>query len=88
MHMLLAWRNIWRNPRRTWVILSAVIIGVWSMIFFGALSRGFAEAMLGNAISTLVGHLRVHAAGYHEDPVIDHRIAGGPALLEQLRAAL
>lgn len=88
MHMLLAWRNIWRNPRRTWVILSAVIIGVWSMIFFGALSRGFAEAMLGNAISTLVGHLRVHATGYHEDPVLDHRLADGPALLETLRAAL
>ena len=74
MNWQLAWRNIWRNPRRTSVILVAVIIGVWSMIFLGALNRGTIEGMVSNAISTLTGHMQVHLKGYREDPAIENSI--------------
>jgi hypothetical protein len=46
MHVQLAWRNIWRNPRRTAVIMIAIIIGVWSMIFLGALVQGMLVSMV------------------------------------------
>ncbi|MBP1602575.1 MAG: transporter permease, partial [Acidobacteria bacterium] len=58
MHLQLAWRNVWRNPRRTAVILIAVIIGVWSMILLNAISRGFLENLVDNGISTLTGHIQ------------------------------
>ena len=56
MYLQLAWRNIWRNTRRTTVILVAVIIGIWSMILLGALMRGIAVGMIKNGISTLTGN--------------------------------
>jgi ABC-type lipoprotein release transport system permease subunit len=74
MNWQLAWRNIWRNPRRTTVILLAVIIGVWSMVFLGALNRGTIEGMVRNAIATLTGHLQIHQNGYREDPAIENSI--------------
>jgi len=72
MYLQLAWRNIWRNPRRTAVILAAVIIGVWSMIFLGALMRGIAVGMVKNGIATLTGHIQIHHKGYHDDPAIEN----------------
>jgi ABC-type lipoprotein release transport system permease subunit len=71
----MGWRNIWRNKRRTAVILTAVVIGVWSMIFLGALMRGISDRMRQNGIATLTGHIQVHHAGFRKDPVIDNRIA-------------
>lgn len=52
----------------------AVIIGVWSMIFLGALMRGMVEDMRENGISTLTGHIQVHHRGYRDDPVIENSI--------------
>jgi ABC-type lipoprotein release transport system permease subunit len=74
MYLQLAWRNIWRNPRRTAVILTAVIIGVWSMIFLGALMRGIAVGMVKNGIATLTGHIQIHHKGYRDDPSVENSI--------------
>jgi ABC-type lipoprotein release transport system permease subunit len=76
MDLNLAWRNIWRNPRRTAVILTAVVIGVWSMVFLGALMRGIVEGMIQNGIKTLTGHVQLHQPQYPQDPSVDHRITG------------
>jgi len=70
----LGWRNIWRNRRRTAVILTAVIIGVWSMVFLGALMRGIADRMVRNGIATLTGHLQIQHPSYRKDPLVEHRI--------------
>jgi ABC-type lipoprotein release transport system permease subunit len=74
MDFHLAWRNIWRNPRRTAVILTAVVIGVWSMVFLGALMRGIVQGMIQNGINTLTGHVQIHQTRYLQDPSVDHRI--------------
>jgi ABC-type lipoprotein release transport system permease subunit len=84
MYFQLGWRNIWRNPRRTAVIMIAVIIGVWSMIFLGALMRGMIEDMIENGIATLTGHIQIHHKGYRDDPVIENSITD----LEAVNSAL
>ncbi len=88
MHIQLAWRNVWRNPRRTAVILVAVVIGVWAMVFLGALMRGMADGMVENAISTLTGEIQVHREGYRRDPVIAHRIENPEPVRKALEETL
>jgi len=83
MDFQIAWRNIWRNPRRTAVILIAVIIGVWSMVFLGALMRGILEGMIHNGISTLAGHIQIHQTDFPDDPSIDNSI-DDPSFLEDV----
>ncbi|MBW1899143.1 MAG: ABC transporter permease [Deltaproteobacteria bacterium] len=88
MYFQLAWRNIWRNPRRTIVILTAVIIGVWSMIFLGALMRGMEVEMIRNSLKTLTGNIQIHEKNYRDDPVVENSMTD-PALLEKaLKIAL
>ncbi len=44
--LMLAWRNLWRNHRRTIIMLSAISIGVWAMIFMTALTQGMVNQMV------------------------------------------
>jgi len=81
MDIQLAWRNIWRNPRRTAVILMAVVIGVWSMVFLGALMRGIMVGMITNGVSTLTGHIQIHQNDYPDDPTVENTISA-PAVIE------
>ncbi|MCK4834161.1 MAG: ABC transporter permease [Gammaproteobacteria bacterium] len=82
----LAWRNLWRNHRRTLIMLSAITIGVWAMIFMTALMRGMVDDMLLNGIRNLPGEVQIHHPGYRDDPSINNSIATpDEALLKALQ---
>jgi ABC-type lipoprotein release transport system permease subunit len=70
----LAWRNLWRNHRRTFVMLSAIGVGVWAMIFMTALTRGMVDQMIVDGIKALPGHVQMHNPDYLDDPSINNRI--------------
>ena len=80
VYVRIGWRNLWRNRRRTAVILTAIVLGVWSMLLLGALMRGLAQEMVDNGIRTLTGHVQIHAAGYRSDPVAAHAITDPAAV--------
>lgn len=52
----------------------AILTGVWSMVFLGALMRGIADQMVRNGVETLTGHIQVHRVGYRSDPSIENSI--------------
>ncbi len=66
--MLLAWRNLWRNHRRTLIMLAAIGLGAWAMIFMTALTQGMVNEMIKDGISVLPGHVLVHHPDYRDDP--------------------
>jgi ABC-type lipoprotein release transport system permease subunit len=68
--VLLAWRNLWRNHRRTLIMLGAIVVGVWAMIFMTALTMGMVNDMIEDSISVLPGHVQVHNPDYLDDPNI------------------
>jgi ABC-type lipoprotein release transport system permease subunit len=70
----LAWRNLWRNHRRTLIMLIAVTIGVWAMIFMTALMRGMVSQMVRDGIDVLPGHVQIHQANFRDDPSVANMI--------------
>ncbi len=82
----MAWRNIWRNPRRTLIILIATIVGVWGMLMAAAFSFGIKEQMIRDSIQNLTGHIQIHARGFHQDPVIQNSMDDPSPALEALRS--
>ncbi|MCG8551885.1 MAG: FtsX-like permease family protein [Desulfobacterales bacterium] len=74
MQIHMAWRNVWRNPKRTGIILVAVIIGAWSMLTFCALSRGMMDSTLESALNTLTGQIQIQNSAFREDPAVENRI--------------
>mgnify|MGYP001825323323 FL=1 len=79
----LAWRYLWRNHRRTIVMLGAISIGAWAMIFMKALTRGMVDQMIADGISVIPGHVQVLNPDYLVDPSVNNRIALTDAELVQ-----
>lgn len=81
----LAWRNLWRNYRRTLIMLGAITVGVWAMIFMTAVMRGMVDDMLDSAVRNLPGHVQIHHSGYRDDPSISNSMPpASSALLDAL----
>ena len=81
----LAWRNLWRNHRRTLIMLVATVIGVWSMILFSALMAGMLDEMVRGSLRALPGEAQIHHVQYRDDPSVVNSIpAPAGELLEQL----
>lgn len=60
----LAWRNIFRNKRRTLLTGSVIGLGLASIMFTDALVIGTCENMIAAATETFMGHAQIHAKGF------------------------
>ena len=74
----LAWRNLWRNNRRTLIMLVTIAVGIWAMIFMTALMRGMVNKMVRDAVKVLPGHVQIHHPDYLDDPNIVNSIEEHP----------
>ncbi len=86
----LSWRNLWRNHRRTYIMLGAISIGVWAMIFMTALMRGMVDDMLNQGIRNLPGHIQIQHPEFLDDPSVVNNIAepGGDFLVALNQAGI
>lgn len=62
----IAWRNVWRQRRRTVLIAVAMGVIMSLLVLFDGVIVGFEQSIYGNAIQLLGGNIQVHALGYSE----------------------
>jgi len=67
LYLRLAWRNIWRHRRRTVIVVIAISMSLWLMMFYDGFVAGFNNAIYGNAIKFLGGNIQIHAEGYKDN---------------------
>ena len=66
----LAWRNLWRHPRRTWLTTGAMVFSNVILVFMISMQVGMYQMMIDNSLRASTGHLQVQARGYLEDQKI------------------
>ena len=62
----LAWRNIFRNKRRTLIAATAIGIGLAALIFVDALMIGMSENMVRTATASFLGDAQIHRVGFRD----------------------
>jgi ABC-type lipoprotein release transport system permease subunit len=60
----LAWRNMWRNWRRTAIAVIAIVLGLILLILMDGMIKGSDAAIYGNAVRLYGGNLQIHATGF------------------------
>ncbi|UCH23965.1 MAG: ABC transporter permease [Deltaproteobacteria bacterium] len=62
----MAWRNIWRNPRRSILTISAIAFASLLLVFMLSFQFGFYEAAINASVKIHAGHLQIQAEGYQD----------------------
>ncbi len=83
----MAWRNIWRNRRRTLVTVAAMSLALCATILYSGFAAGMLKGLEGKIVNMEVGDIQVFARGYLDKPQIYTRMEDSDALLQKLDAA-
>ena len=83
MLLRMSWRNLWRNPRRTFVVLAAISVGIAGSIVSMSINYGMIASMVETAIRGGLGHIQVHAQGWESNPELKIRLTDGGARIAQ-----
>lgn len=84
MIFALSWKNIWRSKRRSFVVIGAIVLGVWSLIFMIAFYNSFGEAFIHNSVYYDYSHLQVHNEKFVLEPEIKNYISDDEPLIQYL----
>lgn len=81
----LAWRNLWRHGRRTWLTVSAMALCNCILIFMISLQAGSYLTMLNNSLAVFTGHIQIQHPDYLDHAKPRNSVAHGIELAAELR---
>lgn len=83
----IAWRNVWRNRRRSLVTISAMSFALVMMILYSGLVEGYLRGMERKMLDLEIGDIQIHAGDYRKKPSLYTRIEDDERILNELHAA-
>ena len=76
----IAWRNLWRTPRRTVVTLGAMVLALFVMLLYTCLAAGFLRDLEKDVVEVEYGDLQIHSAEYRDRPSLYETVQEGEVL--------
>lgn len=68
--ILMAWRNLWRRKRRTWITTITIVFGVWLAMTFTGMGDYSYTNMIDTGATLGFGHVTVQPKGYQDQPTV------------------
>jgi putative ABC transport system permease protein len=84
----MAWRNLWRHRRRTWLTASAIAFVTLLLVFVITLQLGSYDMIVDSSLRIYTGQLQVQHRGYLDKPQMRHTISDATRLANELREIL
>ena len=83
-YTILAWRNIWRNKRRTIITTASIFFGVLLSTFYTSMQEGSYSQYITAIVNSYSGYIQIHKKGYWDDKVINNSFSADSALTARL----
>lgn len=84
MLLALAWKNIWRNRKRSLIIVAAIAFGLWGSLLSGGVMMGMGESMVNNAIDRDLCHIQIHDTTYSREKEIHNTIGEAGRVIDTI----
>src|SRR5512139_4221053 len=68
----IAWRNLWRNRRRTIITSASIFFAVFFAVIMRSYQLGSYDHMINNLLESLTGYIQVQHVKYQDNPTIDN----------------
>lgn len=72
MQIRLAWRNLWRNKRRTLITVAAIFFSVLLAVIVNAFQQGTWDQIIGSVVEQYSGYGQIHHKGYWEEQTLNN----------------
>ena len=82
----LAWRNIWRNKRRTIITTLSIVVAVFLSAITRSTQEGQYDNMLENTVGIFSGYIQIHQDGYQDNPTLDNSFEISDSLMNIVRS--
>lgn len=80
----IAWRNVWRNNLRSFVVILSIVLGIWAGLFIMSLTLGLNEQRMNGAIDSYLSHIQIQNPKYLNDPNVHSTIKNQDKVLSIL----
>ncbi|MBI3110328.1 MAG: ABC transporter permease, partial [Ignavibacteriales bacterium] len=74
LYLKLAWRNLWRNRRRTLISIASVLFAVLFSLIMRSMQHGSYDYMIQSSVGVYVGYIQVHGEGYWKNRSLDESL--------------
>ena len=85
MLFLLAWKNVWRNKKRSLIILIAIALGLGCGLFASGVMFGMWDSTVNSAIDRDLSHIQIHSEKFIKENLIGNYIPDGTELSSQIK---
>jgi ABC-type lipoprotein release transport system permease subunit len=85
MLIALAWKNIWRNKKRSLIILVAIASGLWAGLFSVAVMIGSWDTTVNTTIDRNLSHIQIHTKEFKDESLISNFLPDGNELTNEIR---
>jgi putative ABC transport system permease protein len=77
----LAWKNLWRNRRRTLITATSVFFAVFFALVMRAFQLGTYDKLYKDVIESYTGYLQLQQSDYFDEPGLDNSFEVDPEML-------
>jgi putative ABC transport system permease protein len=84
MYLKIAWRNIWRNKRRTFITIASVFFAVVLAIVMRSTITGVFEKMVRDIVGISSGYIQIHKQGYWNERSVDNTFEENDSIIRWL----
>lgn len=84
--LILAWRNLWRNKRRTFITIASIFFGVILSSLMSSMQEGSYGNMVKNVVNFYSGYIQIHQKDYWEDKNINHCFENDSSLIAWVKS--
>jgi len=86
MLLTLAWRNIWRNKKRSLIIILAIAVGLCCGLFASATMFGMWDSMINTTIDRDLGHFQIHSKSFEDEKLVTDTIPDFENIIAELNS--